>query len=282
MIESDIDMFVGPGSTFRRLQKVPKGTRVAASNMPTEGFHKIRLWDGTVGWVAADGLTMKEFDRSPESEGMGGVGGGAKKPKDTPLNGARYRVSVLGGMNLFQQTLTNPQITGVKNGLGFGVEFTYLVIPRVEAAVRLEYLFKNVVVDYWSAIYRMSYSSLPVMAGGRYRLIDTQRYLLAAGAYLGIGLGTKLTSLAVGHSEPAVTEFSGLAFAGLAKVDFGVRITPALSAFVETGYRLLQTGKVAPPAVANGSEIFQSNGRVAAMALNMNGLIFGGGVSLSF
>jgi hypothetical protein len=49
------------------LIKLHKGTRLVASNVPTLGFHHVRLRSSLVGWVAAKDLVLQPILMSPVS-----------------------------------------------------------------------------------------------------------------------------------------------------------------------------------------------------------------------
>jgi uncharacterized protein YgiM (DUF1202 family) len=55
-----VELREGPGRKFRVVGRVPKGTPVAASNYPTEGFYKVRTSRNEVGWVPADSLILRK------------------------------------------------------------------------------------------------------------------------------------------------------------------------------------------------------------------------------
>lgn len=48
------------------LAHLPRGSRVIVSNVPTQGFYKVRLSDGATGWVATKALVI--FDRPSEDQ----------------------------------------------------------------------------------------------------------------------------------------------------------------------------------------------------------------------
>lgn len=53
-----IDLLTVPKPKAASILKLKKGTKLAASNYPTEGYYKVRTSDGTLGWVKADTLEL--------------------------------------------------------------------------------------------------------------------------------------------------------------------------------------------------------------------------------
>ncbi len=59
----DVPMYKGPGKKYAEVMRLKKGTRLHASNYPTEGFYKVRTGAGQIGWVKAETLLL---DPMPE------------------------------------------------------------------------------------------------------------------------------------------------------------------------------------------------------------------------
>lgn len=50
-----------PIDNAKVLRKIRKNTPLVVSNFPTESYHKVRLADGTLGWVKTLDLTLGEL-----------------------------------------------------------------------------------------------------------------------------------------------------------------------------------------------------------------------------
>ncbi|HAR42298.1 MAG TPA: hypothetical protein DCS07_06655 [Bdellovibrionales bacterium] len=55
-IDSTAELKEGPGNNFRTIMKLQKNQLVAASNLPLEGFYKVRTAKGEIGWVSSEHL----------------------------------------------------------------------------------------------------------------------------------------------------------------------------------------------------------------------------------
>ena len=60
VVSSGADLFDGPRKGHNSIKKLPPGTPVQASNLPIEGYHKVRLKDGMLGWIKMEDLMIKE------------------------------------------------------------------------------------------------------------------------------------------------------------------------------------------------------------------------------
>lgn len=57
--DDNVVVYQGPSEKSDILAKVKKGTRLYASNLPTEGYYKVRTAAGVVGWIKADVLELE-------------------------------------------------------------------------------------------------------------------------------------------------------------------------------------------------------------------------------
>ncbi len=71
VIEDQVDFYDGPTKKHRALQKIPRGTMLQASNYPTEGFYKVRLQDGTIGWIKSSVLLLKGTPKGDHAASQG-------------------------------------------------------------------------------------------------------------------------------------------------------------------------------------------------------------------
>jgi hypothetical protein len=83
VIDDQVDFYDGPTRKHHSLRKLSKGTMLQASNYPTEGYYKVRLQDGTIGWIKGAVLLLKGTPGGPGSaaEGYNGTGVKATRQK---------------------------------------------------------------------------------------------------------------------------------------------------------------------------------------------------------
>jgi len=284
----------GPGPKFRVFQTIKKGTPLAISNFPTEGYYKIRTSDGVVGWVKSDSIFLTNFE-PPAVEGTETQ----KTPKiglvnqnettKAPIKRSRahlnqYLLRAFGGLSLFSSTEANSLLgfNALSNGLNFGGEFGFPVTSSFWLAIRIEKIQKSVLAqnETTNTNYEFNMASLPIMAGALLAISKSRAVLLDFALFSGLGLNTSLSSSPV--AAGSWSSLNGNAFAALAKLDLSVRITGALSLFAEGGYRYLKTSELIPSSDVGGGEIYKINNTFHPVALDLSGFVASGGVALDF
>jgi hypothetical protein len=65
----EVEVYDGPARGRKVIEKLPRGSQVAASNQPLEGFYKVRLKDGAIGFIAADTLVLGAIPTDGEANG---------------------------------------------------------------------------------------------------------------------------------------------------------------------------------------------------------------------
>lgn len=58
VVDVETDLLTVPKNTASSVTRLKKGTKVAASNYPTEGYYKVRTPEGTLGWVKGNTLIL--------------------------------------------------------------------------------------------------------------------------------------------------------------------------------------------------------------------------------
>ncbi len=82
-----IEVYDGPTKSHRVQRKIKRGVVLQASNYPTEGFYKVRLQDGTLGWVSGSALLLKgpaleNAEKAGKAKGSGGVESHSAQPPE--------------------------------------------------------------------------------------------------------------------------------------------------------------------------------------------------------
>ena len=284
------EVFEGPGKGYRLVDKLHKGAQVAASNIPTEGFLKIRTTTGVVGWVQADALVLGgegESAPSPDSQ-QAVVPGPASTAQDFRSERQRkfIRIKMLGGATLFNAQDVNERLRfdGIRNGVQYGGEVTFMFTNDLGMVIRVERLIKNLVAedDPTNKTYQLDAGSFPVMAGVELALAKTPKFVSHFAMMAGLGIQTELRSTGLDFVDPNVTVFSDYAFTGLVKLSFSWMVFRNIGLFAEGGYRILRSRELLPSPAGNGKEIFEVNHATTAMTLDFSGAVVGGGVTFAF
>jgi len=299
---ADTEVFEGPGTKFKVVEKLPKGTALAASNLPIEGFFKVRTSTGLIGWVAADALVLQP--PALDSAAAGGVEsldapGAAPAPMATavvrPIRAAPTRVErgsrqlirirALGGgyLNYFAGVVSNYTSLGF-GGYGGG-EVAFNLTPNFAAGVRVDYVMRSFVLTDLSTPsspqnYQIDMSALPVIAGMEYQYLTFGKFSSRVALFGGLAVLGRFQSMDLGVASSSTNEslINHVTFTGLLKVDLNWQFSRYFSVFAEAGYRYLRTVEQTPsPSTNSGAAVLESR-----FILDHGGGVFGGGVSFSF
>ena len=297
----DAELYEGPGRGFRLIEKLPKGTGVAISNVPTEGYFKVRTSAGTVGWIAADALQITDSDGSAASgpvDGMpvaptprqsappgaseSGPGGWADRQFRPGRNILRLRL--LGGYGFFKPGDINDQVntTVIRNGFHFGGEINFLLPGELALVVRVENVLHGSLgrsTD-TGTVFQWNLSSWPAMIGFEMNAAKESKFSSQFAVMGGLALATSFTSTS-NLAAPNVTAIERYGFAGLARFTLNWHFTKTFFTQVELGYRYLSTQKGVPSVVGNGNEILKDSAlNFVPVAIDLSGPV--GSVGVGF
>lgn len=304
----NVELREGPGVAYRVIDRLPKGSPVAASNEPTENYYKIRTSAGLIGFVKADSLILQPIP-SEDSPSVaqaappplsGGPGTGspvapsdAYKPTVATDSGFRqkthrkyFRVKMLGGYNLFSVGDVNALLGAdvLKNGFNLGGEANFLFTPDLALVLRLERVFMTVFArdTKTNHTFQMDLSSWPLMLGLELALTSSPKFSTHFAVMGGLGLVTGLTATDLSEPSPNVTQLGTTTFAGLAKLDASYVIYKGLAGFLEIGYRYVRTPQVIPAESQAGSDVLKSKGEFVPVAIDLSGPYASLGLSFTF
>ncbi len=282
------EVYEGPGSSFKVVDKLPKGTPLAVSNVATEGFFKVRTPSGAVGFMSAEVLVMNETpagappaDTGPFSE----IPSTTVAAREAPTR--KYvRFRFLGGLNFFSVGDVNTLFNFDELKLGFhgGMEFNLLLKSDIALVVRFERIFKTVVAT--DSVSRKSFqldlNSTPVTTGVELLLSKDKKFFTQFVILGGLGIQTGLTSTALNEGAPNLTGYLDHAFTAMAKINGNWTLNKTWFFFGELGYRVLKTRTMASPGVAGaGQEAFKANNVFVPIALDLSGPFAGFGLAVS-
>lgn len=295
----ELELMDGPGPRHQVIDKLKKGSSVMSSNLPIDGYFKIRTSGGRVGFVPGDSLVFTDGS-TPGIEESGGaplikegkeprVQKKIEKEKETePV--VRFRA--FGGGTLFSLddlhdlfSKGDVVVDALKNGFHYGGEVNYILIPSLYVIIRTERMEKTVYLrdDTTRYMFDLTVSTLPVTTGLGFRLLKGPHLSLNLGLMGGLGFSTQLKSVAMSLTEPNETVYADTPFAGVARLDGIWHVTRLLGVYVEGGYRFLRSQTMPQPTtVGNGSEIFQVDGSYSQIQINLSGLFASAGLTVSF
>lgn len=309
-VEGDkVDMRDGPNETAQPVETLDHGLQIAASNVPIQGFYKVRGPDGKIGFVAEDQLS---FAASAPGSGTNG------KPKDAPsgkdadaeldddLLSAKstekseyleprlpgqfqpvITVRGMGGLALFDAADLNSllQTNNFKNGYYFGGEILFTLARKLSLVGRVEKIAKSFsgIETGTKTLFEFDLASQPLQLGLEYRFDPSPKVFWSFSALGGLALNTSLSAIyLVDGTNTLLTEH---AWTALAKTTLGLKLfSGRLTVFAEAGYRLLKTSALTPTIKGTDSQIFTEPkaGTYVPVQIDMGGLMGGLGIGLAF
>jgi hypothetical protein len=291
-----------PNNTGNVIETLKKGTSVAASNLPIEGFHKVRTDTGLIGWINADSLELQpppseevmaqsgapvEEDPPPPSDKLAekkdpigsrsSVQAKQAKPKNTKK---MVRIRGFGGIDLFSLSGIVNNFDNFGQGYHYGGEFVFNFSDGFGLVLRGEKMAKSsVLVDSTTGnSYVVDLSSIPLFFGPEFSILGSA-FSIHFGILGGIAPQTSLTStITAGSNVGSSVSVSASHLAFLGRVNLNWQFNRTFSIFMETGYRYAVTPALTPNTTAGAAgEIFKSS-----FSVNLSGPIVSAGVSVGF
>ncbi len=292
-----LEIYDGPGKQYHVIDHLSKGMGVSASNLPTQGFYKIRTGTGQLGWVAADSLVLHPPGAAdadalpaayPDDEPGPRVAAPARSmPRE---NAARspLHIDALWGLDFYSMNDVNKLVgfSALANGNHLGGIIGYTFDPTWTAELRADWIYQQIIAQDQTTknTFQMNTTAIPIMAGIDWAPVRFKSLTFHLALDLGLSVVTDLNSTALNLSSPNVTDLTSLAFAGMLNLRVDWNVWKIFSLFVEGGYRYLQTGSLTPNTAssANGAGVFQVNNAFSPVTLNLSGPFADGGVGVSF
>ncbi len=307
-----VDVVAAPSKNAKILDKLNKGQQIAVSNLPIDGYYKVKTSNGVLGFVPADQLLLQAppseeapVQAPPQGSDLSTPGSmpqglpeqrvGSARPaalgeapfRDKPLK-KHLRLKGFGGYNFFSVTDGNGlfQADALKYGFNAGGEFAFMFTPDLAMVVRLEKMFKSVFARDTATLktFQIDVSSIPFQMGIELTLIRDRRLSTHFSILGGLAVQTLLQSTALNEDAPNVTEHSAQAFTGMAKVDLTWHLGSTFSLFLEGGYRYLKTVQIVPGTSVNGSSLYKDalTQSFIPIAIDLSGPFVGGGIGVTF
>ncbi len=288
LVVMETDVYESPALISRVLGKVHRGDAVEASNVPLQGFYKVKTAAGVLGYLPMEYLEFKApaAASSGSGPGPGGLGLIVKAKSRTDASSWRswVRLAAQGGYSVFKNKDLNDvfNTTGVSGGATFSsVDLSVLLTTNFHLVFRGEWISKRVfaTVAGVGTKYQLDTWSYPLMGGLAIAFPVVPQFTLEGQVVAGMGYSTYFTSAVEGSS----TRYGSIApFSLLALGRISVRPVKNLGLFAEGGYRILKTSATAPREIGGGAEIFKKDGEYRQLAVDLSGIGFSGGVSIYF
>jgi len=260
------------------LEKLKKGEQVVASNLPLEGFYKVRTSSGTLGWIQEGQLTLEPVPPSDPEATDGDSKSDPKDPFKKPKEPERIvrqtiRFRGMGGLQMLSMNNMVPNYT-ISQSLYYGGDLAILFTPGFGIVFRGEQLRQqlNLTSSGSSNAYQVQLASLPVMGGLEFGVLG-DHFSVHVSILGGVGLQSSIK--VVGTTDSTQGSVSAvMPLAALLKGDVTWQMSHVFGLFGEVGFRYLYAGGITPGG--------NSPALVSPSNLDFRGAFFGGGLSIGF
>ena len=290
-----IELRESPQKNGKILDLLRKGTLVTSSNLPINGFYKVRIETGVVGYLPSDSLILEPI-QSEDIQGVNPTGEEAVDLSEAPTPSemidpaSRYKMKLrayFGLSSLGMSDLT--QLLGANIltwGWTGGGEFHINLGPRWTAVLRLERLSRSVLARDEKSLqmYQFSVTGLPIMMGPEWTFFRNNTTAVHLAILGGAIVQTELAAQALGLSAPNTTTVSTTALCSAFKLAASRSVHPRLSLYGESGYRYSKSPLAIPLISGNGSDVLKntSTGTFIPLSLDLSGFWTSLGFTMSF
>ncbi len=267
--EADVREF--PQEKAKAIATLKKDEEIAVSNLPTEGFYKVRLKSGELGWISGNDIYV---DRPGATEGSykastkkasrdddekihfkedeeEAANHGWKRPHSRVLIGLGIQNPIYDGLGTYLVT------TGINPGYGAELEMQFHWFSSVYWALRAEYTFtKTATLTLPTGeTQTIKHVGVPLEAGIVWSPVESKDFRFGIGIYGGVVMAnstnvsqsnaSQILTVNYGSTDPCVT-LTG---------QIGYGLGPTSSLFFEAGYRSEKTGLLPTTALLNPATI---------------------------
>ena len=229
VIVDDASVYEYPQFASKTISKLQKGQGVQVSNLPTEGFYKVRLKNGDLGWISGNDVLVGGGGDS--SSASAPAPRSPQKAKDYPTSSypkdetadsedenneeedrpQNWRIILGGGLqnSSYKGLSDNFENVGDLNyGMNVGLEIQWRATGALFWAIRTEALFSSAPTATISTGYTQSITELhvPIQVGLVFSPFDNGSSRLSVGLYAGI---SPVSSITVTQNPPSGSGVDG-------------------------------------------------------------------------
>lgn len=278
-------VFEKPNQKSKVIETLRRKTPIAASNLPINGFYRVRTPSGQLGWMVGEDLELQpapEVDVGKKSASSKKEDPSSKKrsPASSEQKPYSYLIRGFGGLSLFKASGIIPGYDSFGPGITFGGDFVWMFAQKWGFIVRVDRMVKNLGLSDsgTNKSYLLELNSMPISAGAEYRWLKSSLFSGHLSLLVGYSPITSLRSTSVSDSTNNVTEVKSSEVGLLTKVDLHFYLFRFLSIFGEVGYRYQQS----PQLTVSNTGAYSSAVINSTFKINLSGPFVGGGVSLAF
>jgi hypothetical protein len=282
-----------PDSGAPKLKEARKGETLTVSNLPTEGFFKVRIGKDEYGWISGNDLLVEgvaapvvapmDLPREEPAGDPSGLSPGTPASVDPADEFWGHKTRILLGMGVHDLSYggLSENFIGA-NDLNLGSHFSleiqrkifYLLYGSIRADLMSAETGEQQISD--TTLQRIRSHALPVQIGILFHPIHARKFRLGLGLYVG---GSFLTYTEVEQTVSGDTNsvrYSSIDPVGTAVLQGTYGFGNRLGIFGELAYRYHVTGTL------DSSSVLDSNNPVPAFKLNYSGILLKGGLEFRF
>ena len=251
-------IYLYPQAASKVVLILKEGESIQISNLPTEGFYKMRLPTGELGWVSGNDILAS--GRLEEGVTTHSNSKTTKAVVDAPriLFGYGFHsLSYDGLKSNFTKT------SSLNLGKNFGLELQFRMSSRLYGGVRLEILSADTGAQSIDAntSQTVQVKEVPAQVGIMWSVISGADYRVGLGAYGGgvFSSSAKVTQTSTATGVQKVVEYSTIQLCGTFSTQVTYDFNESLGIFFEGDYRFDQTSKNPDTTVIKATPGFQIN-----------------------
>ena len=273
IIVDKADVHEFPQQESKTIFSLGKDEMIAVSNLPTEGFYKVRLKSGELGWLSGNDVLVTPPDESAkvgkfkeqakksdhdkkelkfkEDEQEEALSHGFQRPRSRVILAMGLQNPVYDGIGTYFIT------TGINPGYGAHVEFQFHWFSSVYWALRGEYTFtKTASVDLGNGLSQtMKHTGVPLQVGAVWSPIENKTLRLGFGAYGGLSVMNSTTVTQTDSTEVLTATYGSTDPCFTFAVQGGYALGKNASVFFEAGYRYEKSGELMETALISPAYI---------------------------
>jgi len=283
VISSDASVYLYPQSSSRVIGKLPKDSMQNVSNLPTEGFYKVKLPSGEMGWISGNDIFVNGAKASsvPERAPLQPKVQKSEVLSDDvitadPFHGDQSRIQMgYGFQNLSYGGLSDyfERTVELNYGKNFGIEYQRKISHHLSWAFRGEILWSKTGTQNVSGnkTQVLDQYALPIQLGLIYSPIYSRKFRIGIGGYGGFSPVTYIEATQQDVTTTNSAKFSSIDLVGTGSIQAVYGFGRAFGLYGEAAYHYQVTGTL--PATT-------SLGAIPSFKINYSGFLMRFGMEL--
>ena len=289
---------VYPQAKSESIGTVHRDQKLAVSNLPTEGFYKVRLPDGEIGWISGNDVFVgangpakvgNDLREGPDTSGDSSVDDVSvppvkiKKSREAlkeldgyPGDYSRILLMIGGQWPSYDGFKQKFVTEGIDPGYGGILEFQFRMSKHFHWATRAEFTFSNVnAKDIGGGkTQTLKQSSIPLQLGINFSPVTSREFRLGLGLYAGMVVSSSMVVSQSSSTLNEQVEYSSVDPTALGVIQMSFGLGKHIALIGEVGYRYEKTGTL--PATT------RFGGNIGAISIDYSGPVGHAGFEFRF